>query len=217
MPPRAVFLDFDGVIADTENIHITAWQRTLAALGWEVADDVCARAVEVDDRDFLAELFNDRQIVNGDVEGWVLRKQQLTVSLLRESPRLYPGVVELVQGLTGRVRLGVVTTTWRENVAAVLEQAGMAQAFELIVGKEDVRAVKPDPECYRLAIARLGIEPQEAIALEDSASGLAAARGAGLATLAIGHRIPQGDWVGSSPFVEGLAEVSKVLALLGLA
>ncbi len=42
MPLRALLFDFDGVLADTENIHIAAWQRTLADLGWEVADDVCA-------------------------------------------------------------------------------------------------------------------------------------------------------------------------------
>ncbi|MBV8266223.1 MAG: HAD family phosphatase, partial [Planctomycetaceae bacterium] len=43
-PPRAILFDFDGVIADTENIHIAAWQRTLAALGWEMSDESCARA-----------------------------------------------------------------------------------------------------------------------------------------------------------------------------
>ena len=42
MPPRAVLFDFDGVLADTENIHVAAWQRTFADLGWEVPDEVCA-------------------------------------------------------------------------------------------------------------------------------------------------------------------------------
>ena len=42
MPPRAVLFDFDGVLADTENIHVAAWQRTFADLGWVVPDEVCA-------------------------------------------------------------------------------------------------------------------------------------------------------------------------------
>src|SRR4051794_725318 len=47
--PRAVFFDFDGVLADTENIHIAAWERTFGDLGWDVPPADCARAAEVDD------------------------------------------------------------------------------------------------------------------------------------------------------------------------
>jgi beta-phosphoglucomutase len=50
MPLKAVLFDFDGVIADTDNHHIAAWQRTLAAMGWQVVDEVAARAAEIDDR-----------------------------------------------------------------------------------------------------------------------------------------------------------------------
>jgi HAD superfamily hydrolase (TIGR01509 family) len=185
-----VLFDFDGVIADTENHHIAAWQRTLAAMGWVVDEATCARAMEVDDRVFLAELFARREVADGDVEGWVRRKQGLTLTLLRDAPRVYPGVVELVARLRGRVRLGVVTTTWRANVEAVLAAAGLGDAFGLVVGKEDVKATKPDPEGYRKAVSRLKVAPADAVALEDSASGLAAARAAGLRALAVGHRLP---------------------------
>src|SRR5689334_21182238 len=95
-PCRAVCFDFDGVLADTENVHVAAWQRTLARLGWDVPDDLCARAVEEDDRAFLGGLFTRLKIEGGDVEGWVRAKQVLTVALLAESPRLYPGVANLV-------------------------------------------------------------------------------------------------------------------------
>lgn len=216
MPPLAVFFDFDGVIADTENLHIAAWQRTLAALGWEATDETCSRAVEIDDRAFLTEVFATRKIEGGDVEGWVLRKQRLTVALLSESPRLYPGIAELVGKLRGKVRLAVVSTTWRENIETVLKSSGLADAFETIVGKEDVGAAKPDPEGYRRALERLGVEASAVVALEDSATGLAAARGAGIRTLAIGHRLPRGDWHGTSEYLESTAEVDKMIASLGL-
>ena len=111
MPPKAVLFDFDGVLADTENIHVAAWQRTFADLGWVVPDEDCARAAEVDDRVFLAEIFDRRKIEGGDVEGWVRRKQRLTAAMLADSPRLYPGAAELVRRLSGRVRLGLVSTT----------------------------------------------------------------------------------------------------------
>jgi HAD superfamily hydrolase (TIGR01509 family) len=217
MPPSAVLFDFDGVLADTENVHVAAWQRTFAALGWEVSDEQCAQAMELDDREFLAQIFAGRKIEGGDVEGWVRRKQSLTVAMLADSPRIYPGVKELVRALHPHARLAVVSTTWRENIQTVLEAAGLTDAFALLVGKEDVSRVKPDPEGYQLALERLGIAASAAVVLEDSAGGLRAAQGAGLHAIAVGHRLPRGDWVGSADYLSDLAQTAKVLNVLGFA
>jgi HAD superfamily hydrolase (TIGR01509 family) len=216
MAIRAVLFDFDGVLADTENHHVAAWQRTLAALGWSIPDEIAVRSAEIDDRAFLSELFWARGVTEGDVEGWLRKKQQLMVSLLKDSPRLYPGVVELVDALHGRVELAVVTGTSRQNVEVVLEAAGLAQSFSLIVSKEDVRQIKPDPEPYRFAVNRLGIAPDEAVALEDSPSGLSSARAAGVHTIAVGHRRSLGDWILDAPFVPALGQTSEILHRIGL-
>jgi beta-phosphoglucomutase len=216
MFPSAVLFDFDGVIADTENHHVAAWQRTLTALGWQVPDDVAARAAEIDDRLFLTELFAERGIEDGDVEGWVRKKQALTVSLIREAPRVYPGVLDLLKRLQGKVRLAVVSGTWRENVLAVLESTGVAESFELIVAKDDVNEVKPLPEAYLLALDRLGITAAEAVAIEDSPSGLSAARASGIRCLALGHRREFGEWVGDAVYISGIEPVAGVLEYLGL-
>ena len=216
MALRAVLLDFDGVIADTENHHIAAWQRTLAALGWQVPDEVAARSADVDDREFLRDLLAAQQITDGDIDGWVRKKQALTISMLRDAPRIYPGVQELVRQLRGRVRLAVVAGTWRENIEVVLSTSGLLAAFELIVGKEDVRSVKPDPEAYLLALSRLGLSAGETVAIEDSPTGLAAARAAGIPGIAVGHRREFGGWVGDSTYFSGLEPVSGLLRYLGL-
>ena len=217
MPTRAVLFDFDGVIADTENVHVAAWQRTFGVMGWTETDEACARAAEIDDRAFVAEVFARRKIEGGDVEGWVARKQELTLKLLADAPRVYRGVAALVERLRGRVRLGVVTTTWRGNAEAVLEASGLAKAFEFVVGKEDVKAPKPDPEGYRLAVAKLKLPAKDVVALEDSPNGLAAARGAGVRVVAVGHRRAEGPWAGNAPFVAGLVDLPRVLDALGLA
>src|SRR5262245_59743117 len=116
MPPKAILFDFDGVIAETENQHVAAWQRTASFIGLQITDEVAARALEVDDREFLTDLFAEREIPVDKVDEWVGRKQALTVELLRYAPRVYPGVIELVGALRGRARLAVVSGTWRENV-----------------------------------------------------------------------------------------------------
>ncbi|MFO0909596.1 MAG: HAD family phosphatase [Isosphaeraceae bacterium] len=215
-PPRALLFDFDGVIADTENHHIAAWQRTLAAIGWVVSDEVCQKAMEKDDRIFLAELFTEREIKGGDVEGWVRRKQTLTQTLLADAPRIYPGIAALLERLRGKVTLGVVSTTWRDNVTLVLEAARLRSYFDLIIAKEDVVLPKPDPEPYRRAVESLSLSPEQAVAIEDSPGGIASALGAGLRALAVGHRHGEGPWTCGAPFLADLRQTEAVIQQLGL-
>jgi HAD superfamily hydrolase (TIGR01509 family) len=129
---------------------------------------------------------------------------------------VYPGVVELVHELRGRARLAVVSGTWRENIAAVLGAADISGCFEAIIGKEDVKAVKPEPEAYLLALRRLRVLPEASVAFEDSPSGLAAARAAGIPVVAVGHRRSFGDWVGNAAYISGLEPVEGLLKHLGL-
>src|SRR5262249_24594466 len=160
---KAVLFDFDGVIADTENHHVAAWQRTLSVMGWQLPDEVAALSAEVDDREFLRRVFAERGIPTDKVGEWVRRKQALTVQLLRASPRLYPGVVDLVRHLAGKVRLAIVSGTWRENIQAVLDSAGLTAAFPTIIAKEDVTLAKPDPQSYLLALKRMRRSPRSVV------------------------------------------------------
>jgi len=217
MPPRAVLFDFDGVLADTENVHVAAWERTFGAMGWNVDAETCARAAEVDDRAFLTEIFAARGIQDGDVAGWVERKQAITLPLLAGSPRLYPGVVELVRWLADRARLAIVSTTWRENITVVLQGAALSDCFMTIVGKEDVAQVKPDPAGYKLALKRLSVAASKSLAVEDSEGGLHAAQRAGVSCLVVGHRgpLPRKDWVGSTPYLADFSDLPAALSALG--
>lgn len=217
MAVSAVLFDFDGVLADTENAHVVAWERTFARMGWSVPHEVCARAAEQDDRDFLRDLFAARDITDGAIEGWVTRKQEITRALLTEAPWIYPGVPALVDRLhRGGIRLAVVSTTWRGNIEAVLSPLGLRTPFKVLVGKEDVTHTKPDPEAYRIALERLDVPAHRVIAVEDSPTGLQSARGATVPVLAVGHRRPWGDWTEGAPFIPDLDDLPRALRALGL-
>lgn len=212
---QAVIFDFDGVVAETENVHIAAWERTFSALGLDVSPEICACAVEQDDRAFLTEVLAARNVQKADIAGWVQRKQQITRMMLADNPRVYPGVAPLVERLRERgLRLAVVSGTWRENVAIVLGTSGLSDRFELIVGKEDVARTKPEPEAYQLALRRLALPPARVAALEDSPLGLESARGAGIRVIAIGHRRPAGSWTGGAPYLPDFADLDVSLALI---
>ena len=126
-------------------------------MGWQVADEVAARAAEIDDRNSSRNCSQSTGFHSDKIDDWVRRKQVLTVKMLKDSPRLYPGVADLIRKLHGRVRLAVVSGTWRENIQAVLDSSGLAGSFETIVGKEDVASVKAGarglPSCVATAPA----------------------------------------------------------------
>jgi HAD superfamily hydrolase (TIGR01509 family) len=217
MPPRAALFDFDGTLADTENVHVAAWQRALARMGWELPDEAASRAAEIDDRYFLQELFGRRKIEGADIDGWIRVKQEVAELMLADAPRLYDGVVELVGALRKKgVRLAVVTTTWRRNVEVVLKASGLVEAFDIIVAKEDVAATKPSPDGYDQALRRLKVTAKSAVALEDSPTGLASARAAGIDAVAVGHRRREGEWSSGHRFLAGLRSTEQALEALGL-
>jgi HAD superfamily hydrolase (TIGR01509 family) len=93
--------------------------------------------------------------------------------------------VELVERLRGRTRLGLASNSPRSLVDTALATAGIADAFDTIVTSDDVVEPKPAPDLYLLACERLGVAPSEALALEDSPSGVAAAKAAGLTCIAV--------------------------------
>jgi beta-phosphoglucomutase-like phosphatase (HAD superfamily) len=118
--------------------------------------------------------------------------------------------------LHGRVRLAIVSGTWRENIQVVLEAAGLVECIDAIIAKEDVTTVKPAPEAYELALKKLRTSAKLAVAIEDSPSGVASARAAGLRVIAVGHRHPFGDWVGDSLYISGFEPVQGLLDHLEL-
>jgi HAD superfamily hydrolase (TIGR01509 family) len=96
-----------------------------------------------------------------------------------------PGAIELVERLRGRTRLGLASNSPRSLVDTALATARLADAFDAIVTSDDVDHPKPAPDLYLLACERLGVAPDEALALEDSPSGVAAAKAAGLTCIAV--------------------------------
>jgi HAD superfamily hydrolase (TIGR01509 family) len=104
---------------------------------------------------------------------------------LREQVAGRPGAIELVERLRGHTRLGLASNSPRTMVDTALATARLADAFEAIVTSDDVEHPKPAPDLYLLACERLGVAPDEALALEDSPSGVAAAKAAGLTCIAV--------------------------------
>jgi len=184
---RAVIFDMDGLLLDTETLWHGAeaelFDRHGATFTWDDKMAVIGTSFA-----FTADYFADR-LGLPRAEGPRLVEEMLR--LMHERVRRHvdarPGAVELVERLRGLdgVRLGLASNSPRFLVDDALATAGLADAFDATVSSDDVENAKPAPDIYRLACERLGVEPAEALALEDSASGVAAAKAAGLTCVAV--------------------------------
>jgi HAD superfamily hydrolase (TIGR01509 family) len=181
---RAVIFDMDGLLLDTEVVWQRAEEDLFRRYG-QVFSKEDNLAVIGSSFDFAAGYFADRlgfPRERGPVLLDELVDEMHAELQLQVGGR--PGAIELIERLRGRTRLGLASNSPRRLVDAALATARVGDAFDTIVTSDDA-AFKPAPDLYLLACERLGVAPWEALALEDSPSGVAAAKAAGLTCIAV--------------------------------
>lgn len=193
---RAVIFDFDGVIANTEPLHLGAFQRTLAGEGVELTEeDYYADYLAYDDRTFFTTLYEDRGLELGDalLTSLMDRKSLHYDEMIEGNIEILPGAADFIRSLGGRYRLAIGSGALEAEIFRVLDFAGLRESFEVIVGADNIANCKPAPDVYIEALRRLNtrniagaeIAAAECLVIEDSISGIRAALAAGMKCLAV--------------------------------
>jgi len=214
--PRAVVFDFDGVIVDSEPVHLAAFQRTLAAERIELtAEEYYARYLGFDDHDAIVAALRDagEEPEDARVRALMTRKAEAFLTAVRAGVPLFPGVREFVRTAAARVPLAVASGALRHEIELILAHAGLADAFAGIVSAEDVQAGKPAPETFLrardLLARRVPDLPAEAcLVIEDSLAGVEGARSAGMRCLAVTNSYPAAALAAADLVVPSLAAVT---------
>lgn len=185
VPKTAVIFDVDGVLIDSYQPHFEGWQQMLSELGEEFTEATFQKTFGRTNRDIFASLFPGKY-TEAEVQAAADRKEALYRELIKQEFPTIEGAVELIDALTAaNFSLAVGSSGPPENVAMTLECLGRADRFAARVTGADVTRGKPDPQVFLLAAEKLGVTPQDCVVFEDAPAGVAAAKAAGMACVAL--------------------------------
>jgi HAD superfamily hydrolase (TIGR01509 family) len=179
---RALIFDFDGLIIDTESSLIDAYAGVYAAHG--VAFDRAQFTRNVGHADYA---FDPWHAFEKRADRAALELERRKLNRERDN-RLHPlpGVVALIEEADGSaLKIGLASNSGHPHVEGHLARLGLLDKFSFLACREDVPSPKPEPDLYRLVLTRFGLRGIEAIAFEDSHTGVVAAKRAGCWTVAV--------------------------------
>jgi HAD superfamily hydrolase (TIGR01509 family) len=180
----AVVFDMDGVIVDSEQVWDDVREQLAKERGGRWHEGAQAAMMGMSSPEWSAYMHDEIGLrespdeINAEVVKRMLERY-------RDRLPLIDGAVEAVRRLASEFRLGVASSSNLPLIAAVLERAGIAELFDAVVSSEEVPRGKPAPDVYLEAMRRLGAEPGQAAAIEDSSNGIRAAHAAGMHVIAL--------------------------------
>lgn len=201
----AVLFDLDGVIVDSREHHLSAWEAFArehtphAPAGYFHQtfglrnDAIIGGLIEPLDAETLATL--------------AARKEELFRASARGNLALLTGVAALLEFLDAEsVPKAIVTSTPRANLDMILDTLGIAGRFDALVAEEDASKGKPDPEGFLVAARRLNVPSARCVVVEDAPAGLQAAKAAGMLAIGVTTTRPAADLGDADLVVDSLAE-----------
>jgi len=216
-PLQAIVFDFDGVIANSEPLHLLAFQQALAEDGVELsATDYYSRYLGYDDVGMFEALGRDRgmSMQSARVAELIARKGDCMQDLMRSGSVLFPGALAFIREAAAAVPIAIASGALRHEIDEIIDAAGVADLFATIVAAGDTPESKPSPAPYRLAFEQLrertgrALDPRRSVAIEDSRWGLESAHGAGLRLVGVTNSYSAGELSSAELVVDGLSALT---------
>jgi len=187
---RAVLFDMDGVLVDSKPYHLHGMKELFKRHGITLSPPELENIFGIVDERNIHAICNARKIpCNAHAMG--TEKRNIVVSSFKHA-RLhsFPGALELVKRARRTYKVGLATSSNKNERGAVLKQLKLTRAFDCILGREDVKTHKPSPEVYQKLARKLGVRPSQCIVIEDSVAGVEAAKRAGMFCIAVTNSYP---------------------------
>ena len=214
---KAIIFDFDGVITDSEPVHLKMFQQVLSELSISISkQEYYETYLGMDDKGCFTTVLQTHGLDASHevIQSLIDKKAKFMMEYLQNSVFIYPGVVDFVNKAKDRFRLAIASGALRHEIEFVLQQAGINYAFDLIVSAEDVIYGKPDPECFNKALERLNdssglqLKPGECVVIEDSIAGIEGTLAAGMKCIAVTNTYGTDRLTMADRIVRGLDEIN---------
>ncbi len=216
---QAIVFDFDGVIANSEPLHLQAFQQTLAENGIDLSAADYYRALSRlrRRRGVLRRLARDRGLALDEARVAALVARKGVAAAGADARRL--GALSRARRRSSEqaaaaVPIAIASGALRHEIDEIVDAAGLAGLFPTIVASGDTPESKPSPAPYRLAFDNLrrltgrDLDPRRSVAIEDSRWGLESARGAGLRCVGVTNSYPAEELTGAEIVVSGLGALT---------
>ena len=202
--------DFDGVLADSEPLHLRALQEVIGPLGITVdRSEYYERYLGYDDVGAFLAIAADRGIRFSDEDITTLKsaKSAIYQSLVATGGVLYDGASACVERLAAEYPLGIASGAMRHEIEAILRAGALDRHFRFIVASGETPSGKPAPDPYLRAAALHDLPPERCVAIEDSRWGIESARAAGMKCIGITHTYPAAELAGADLVIDRLEEI----------
>ena len=186
VPARGIIFDFDGVLIDSEPFYLRSVNVILAECG---APQLSREEYQVhigSTARLTWEALAERNNFPDPASSYQDRYEVVLEGVLQDELQLRPEAEALLATIAGiGVKRGLATASRRKWMALKLEKLGLVDYFDAAVCSTDVRRTKPAPDIYLMAAERMGLSTDDAVAIEDSPSGIRAAKAAGIRTIGL--------------------------------
>lgn len=215
MSLHGVIFDFDGVIANTEPLHLEAYQQVLADTPLSLDSRAYyTQYLGYDDIGVFTTLAKNQGVAlsRAQLEQWIAQKHERFNTLVGGEPAIFPGATTCIEQLAAVAPLGIASGALHTEIEAILSRASLRHYFRAIVAADDVEHPKPSPDAYLRAVDLIN-GPQNNqtarsfVAIEDSRWGVESAQAAGLICVAVTHSYPAEELRAADLVVHHLAEV----------
>lgn len=177
MKSKLIICDLDGTLIDTKDINYRAYKEALSHFAYDLDYDFfCEYCNGRHYMDFIPKLVDDKTIYAAI---HTIKKSAYRKYL--HYARVNEPLIHMLRHFSAEYHLAIVTTASKENCFEILDHCGLRDDFDVILTREDVAEVKPNPEGFLKAMAYFGIDKNNTIVFEDSTVGEEAARKADLA------------------------------------
>jgi len=211
---QAIVFDFDGVLSDSEPLHLAAYQEVLGAIDVTLTrDEYYAHLLGYSDEDVFR-LLGEQHGWNwngGQIADLITKKSEIFDRMVASGAVLYRSAPACIERLAARYPLGIASGALRHEIHTVLTGAHLAHHFRFIVGAGDTPHSKPAPDPYVRAAELHGMEPSACVAIEDSRWGIESAKSAGMKCVGITNSYPAAELSAADRVIGSLDEFTEEL------